>query len=91
MYYDPNKFTGLIKKVIISKFQADSIIGKRAIEKKSSIIFGSDSDFAVFLGPEYFAVSDFQFRRNQKGGSGFKFRIQSLKISVAALNFVEKI
>ena len=90
-YYDPNKFAGMIKKVIISKFQADSIIGKRAIEKKSSIIFGSDSDFAVFLGPDYFAVSDFQFRRNQKGGSGFKFRIQSLKISVAALNFVEKI
>ena len=33
-FYDPNRFVGSIKKVFISKFQADSVIGKRAQDKK---------------------------------------------------------
>ena len=67
-FHDPNRFVGSIKKVFVSKFQADSVIGKRAPDKKSSIIFGNDTDFAIFLGQDYLAVSDFEFQQSKKGG-----------------------
>ena len=54
-------------KVFISKFQAYPVIKEKARDNKSVIIFDNNSDFAVFIGPEYLAISHFELQHNKKG------------------------
>ena len=51
----------------------------------------NNTDFAIFLGQDYLAVSDFEFRQNKKGGTGFTYRLQKIKISVASDEMVQTI
>ena len=67
-YYCPDKFSGRIRRVIVAKFQADSVICYRAKDCLSSIIIGNDSNFSMFLGKKYLAISAFKlFTKRNRG------------------------
>ena len=62
-----NEHNCKVEKPLESSFQADSLIAKRAIEKKSHMLFSRDSDFLALVGKECVVIRDFTIRKEKKG------------------------
>ena len=90
-YYCPDKFSGRIRRVIVAKFQADSVICYRAKVFLSSIIIGNDSDFSMFLGKKYLAISGFKLITKRNKGKDDSFTLKDIQISVTSEDYVKSL
>ena len=61
--HEKNEHECFVEEVVVSSFQADSVIAQRVVTKKSHLILGNDTDFMVLVGPSCVAVRDFKIKR----------------------------
>ena len=61
-----NENGGFVQEHILkAKFQADSVIARRAIEKQNDFILSEDTDFAALLGPDCILIKNIQYKKGQ--------------------------
>lgn len=58
---------GMVRKVKVAAFQADSLISCRYIHNKSNLIIGNDTDFAALVGKGALVIRNFKFNRDLGG------------------------
>ena len=63
--HDENDHFGVIRKIKVGLFQADSLIARQAVERKSHIILSSDIDFFVLVGQPCILIRKFHFSRGR--------------------------
>jgi hypothetical protein len=68
---------GVVKNITVSKYQADSIIAKRAVMSESDMIVANDTDFFAFVGPKCILLKDFRMRR-PRGNNGQKVALATI-------------
>ena len=81
--YIRNDNHGKVMRVKIALFQADTLIAKRAIGKKSDVIVASDTDYFVSVGPQCLLISkSFKFKQGlgRQQGKVALMEIQQLTI-----------
>ena len=63
----------VIESLMISEYQADSVIAKRSLEDQSDLIVANDGDFLALIGPSCLLLKAFRFKRGAgKGRSNVK-------------------
>ena len=91
--HNENDNQGKIEAVQIGLFQADSLIARRAIERKSHFILSSDTDYFVHIGAPCVLIKSFKFARGrgrQKRNIDL-MKITNIDIGVCALETKTKI
>lgn len=63
------------EKIIVSEFQADSMISYRILNDLSDIVYGNDTDYFVLLGPKHFTIRKSEKRRAKQPNNDDRFEI----------------
>jgi hypothetical protein len=63
--HDENDNYGKVEKVRVGFFQADALIAKRAVEKKSHLIVSRDSDFFLLVGQQCLTIRSFTLKKGR--------------------------
>lgn len=63
------------EKILVSEFQADSMISYRILNDLSDIVYGNDTDYFVLLGPKHFTIRKCEKRRAKQPNNDDRFEV----------------
>lgn len=82
---------GYVEQVLVARFQADSVIAKRALEGKSHLIIGNDSDFLAYVGSSCIQLRDFAVKRQKKNKSLLKYAdLKGMELACASRGMYDR-
>ena len=78
--HEENEHECFVEKIKVASFQADSLIAKRYIDRKSHLIMSSDTDFMALIGGECVTVRGFKLSRGRGKKNKANANIETLEV-----------